>query len=169
MRDLPLYIFSFLESCTERWSCHDCDICFLVTGSFGYFGKKVLKGLLFYRTKGYSIWFLQPKEVSIQLSFSGRVLVIFESFLVIFWSFWGHFWSFLDHMSVILHHEKFSPNLNFALINIWVICWSILGHLWSLKNSAQIDMSVECGQKGTPDKVSKSGNFSTFEKLPGMV
>jgi hypothetical protein len=71
-------------------------------------------------------------------------------------------------MSVILRHESFSPNLNFALINIWVICWSFLGHLWSLKNSAQIDMSVECGQKGTPGKVSKSGNFSTFEKFPGM-
>ena len=86
-------------------------------------------------------------------------MVIFESFLVIFWSFRGHFWSILDHMSVILRHESFSPNLNFALINIWVICWSFLGHLWSLKNSAQIDMSVERGQKGTPDKVSESGNF----------
>jgi hypothetical protein len=33
----------------------------------------------------------------------------------------------------------------------------------------QIDISVERGQKGTPDKVSKSGNFSTFEKFPRMV
>jgi hypothetical protein len=32
----------------------------------------------------------------------------------------------------------------------------------------QIDISVERGQKGTPDKVSKSGNFSTLKKLPGM-
>jgi hypothetical protein len=29
-------------------------------------------------------------------------------------------------------------------------------------------MSVERGQKGTPDKVSKPGIFSTFEKFPGM-
>jgi hypothetical protein len=31
-----------------------------------------------------------------------------------------------------------------------------------IKNSAQIDMSVERGQKGTPDKVSKNGNILTF-------
>ncbi len=33
----------------------------------------------------------------------------------------------------------------------------------------QIDISVERGQKGTPDKVSESGNFSPFEKFPRMV
>jgi hypothetical protein len=30
---------------------------------------------------------------------------------------------------------------------------------------SQIDISVERGQKRKPDKVSKSGNFSTFEKF----
>jgi hypothetical protein len=33
----------------------------------------------------------------------------------------------------------------------------------------QIDVLVEHGQKGTPDKASKFGNFSTYEKFPGMV
>jgi hypothetical protein len=45
----------------------------------------------------------------------------------------------------------------------------IFGPFMVIKNSAQIDMSVKHGQKGTPDKVSESGNFSTFEKFPGMV
>ncbi len=39
----------------------------------------------------------------------------------------------------------------------------IFGPFMVIKNSAQIDMSVERGQKSTPDKVSESGNFSTFE------
>ena len=38
----------------------------------------------------------------------------------------------------------------------------VLGPFMVIKNSAQIDMSVECGQKGTPDKVSEYGNFPTF-------
>ncbi len=137
MRDLPYpFFFFFLKSCTERLSCHDLNICFLVTGSYGYFSKKELKGLLFYQTKGFSNWFLRPKEVSIPRSFWGHLMVILGHYRVIIGSFlviFGHFWSFLDHMLVIFHHEKFSPELNFALINIWVIRWSFLDHLWSLK------------------------------------
>jgi hypothetical protein len=33
-----------------------------------------------------------------------------------------------------------------------------------IKNSPQIDMSVERGQKGTPDKLSEYGNFQYFVK-----
>ncbi len=101
-------------------------------------------------------------------SFYGHFMVVFESFWVIIRSFWVNCWSFLDHVSVIFHNEIFSPDLNFALINIWVICWSFLGLLWSLKIQHRLICQL-CGQKGTPDKVSESGNFSTFEKFPGMV
>ncbi len=71
------------------------------------------------------------------------------------------FWSFMDHMSVIFCHEIFSPNLNFALINIWVIRWSFWGHLWSLKIQHRLICQLNV-DKGTPDKVSEYGNLSTF-------
>ncbi len=61
-------------------------------------------------------------------------------------------------------HLKRKANLGiFQHLNNFLL-WRKQTHL-----IPQIDISVERGQKGTPDKVSKSGNFSTFEKYPGMV